>query len=138
MAYASDGKRLYIQGGLNGNTSVALFYTLDLTTSWNIAQPSWLMLPSSNHSGSAGSLDSKGRFIMTSGSEFIGLFESPNWRTINTNRKLSSKGPVLASCKENIWFFGLGEGYVVSEAQITAGISNNLTLTMPEKCGKMS
>ncbi|KAF9349750.1 hypothetical protein BGX26_011992 [Mortierella sp. AD094] len=131
MAYASDGKNFYIQGGLSGNGYVGMFYSLNLLISWNASLPAWRQLAPSTFSGTAASLDSKGQFLMTSGINQINVFENSSWSSIGTNRMLEAKGPVMAACFENIWFFGSGEGYNVSESSLNTVTPNNLTLSRP-------
>ncbi|KAF9171066.1 hypothetical protein BGX20_008149 [Mortierella sp. AD010] len=132
MAYASDGKNFYIQGGLSGNGYVGMFYSLNLLTAWNASLPAWRQLAPSTFSGTAASLDSKGRFLMTSGTNQINIFENSSWSSVGTNRVLEAKGPAMAACFGDIWFFGSGEGYNVSESSLNpATPNNNLTLPQP-------
>ncbi|KAF9438840.1 hypothetical protein BGZ76_004151 [Entomortierella beljakovae] len=101
--------------------------------SWRVTEALWTGLQPADSSGSAGSLDSKGRFLMTSGDEHISIFEDSKWHLIGTDKKLNAKGQVITSCSNNVWFFGSGEGYVVNEAQLNIMSLNNLTLPQPKK-----
>ncbi|KAF9438839.1 hypothetical protein BGZ76_004150 [Entomortierella beljakovae] len=128
MAYASNGKQFFIQGGDTGNGSVAMFYSLDLSKSWSTTSALWSYLPPAAFSGSAASLDSKGRFLMTSGGDHISIFENSSWHLIGTDRKLEAKGPVITSCSNNVWFFGSGEGFSISESELSPNPTKNMTL----------
>ncbi|KAF9343367.1 Leucine-zipper-like transcriptional regulator 1 [Mortierella sp. AD094] len=140
MAYASDGTKLYIQGGVSPtNIQLKQFYYLDLSNSWPVNAPAWKNLIEPPFSGTSGTLtlDPSKRFIVTEQQQSNIYIYEPNgssptgsgsstqgtWTTFPIGKQtISSTGPILTTKNvnvngtEQIYYFG-------SDSSFTANLS---------------
>ncbi|KAG0281244.1 hypothetical protein BGZ95_005614 [Linnemannia exigua] len=121
MAYASDGKSLFIYGGQhkdsNSNNPVSSnqFFSLDLTQPWSTSSPIWRRLtpPSKVATDPAGVLVTVDhQFLVMGGDQDRGLayvFNSQNgaWEDrLKEDLPLKAAGPVIASSQAGVFILG--------------------------------
>ncbi|KAI8601586.1 hypothetical protein EDD21DRAFT_374094 [Dissophora ornata] len=132
MAYASDGSRLYIQGGIDTNKQISVqFFSLDLTSNWPAGSPAWTNLPSSQFSGGSGTVDFQGNFLATgqedSATGVLCVYKNQSLTDVNLSKTLPSLGPIVTDPISGSVFF-LGDGVVVdSQLALTSGQPPKIT-----------
>lgn len=120
MAYAFDGKYLFILGGQAKGNNVPQFFTLDLTSSWPADKPAWTpRKPPNGAAGQwlAGGLFPDKRFLVTSNGEnnlfntnvySVDAAPDPIWSPqVHNELFLGVPGPVVATdiSRETVYMY---------------------------------
>ncbi|KAF9356012.1 hypothetical protein BGX34_010145 [Mortierella sp. NVP85] len=125
IAYASDGKYLYIQGGQKaGNSSNFEFFALDLMANWATNSPKWWPLGNTvmdadarNASGVSGALDHQGRFTVVASNGALFTLQNKRFSRLdafnNVNGRFKGSGPVIAALPTTGKVYLMGDGQVV-------------------------
>ncbi|KAI1321582.1 hypothetical protein EDD11_003062 [Mortierella claussenii] len=130
MAYASDGKQLFIQGGyLDPKTPSFNAFALDLKSKWSVDNPAWTDIGIVNgFCGEAGVIV-QGQFLATGvegGGSFNQLYvynsiidTSHQWQRVSASKSLSALGQVIVTDPETgtVYFLGTGEGFFTTATQ---------------------
>ncbi|KAF9105751.1 hypothetical protein BGX27_009476 [Mortierella sp. AM989] len=143
MAFANDANNFYIQGGRLESTTplVSQFFSLDITTSWSVTNPAWTRLPdipstsATAISGSSGSLDKAGRFIVVSTHQdqnnAIYIYHQNAWQTHTLSSPLQVSSDTLVatisnSTSEKIYLFSKSSSF-----NADLSLDNSLQKTLP-------
>ncbi|KAF9198965.1 hypothetical protein BGZ49_000087 [Haplosporangium sp. Z 27] len=137
MAYGSSNSILYVQGGQGqSQTRLSQFFSLDLTSSWDVSSPAWksLSLPTTTNtsgivvSGGSGTLDPSGRFIVTSSQQHqtaaVYVYQQNLWQAFPLTNSQTATGPSITTVNNNT----VEELYVF-------GLSNSLELDLHQGSG---
>jgi len=125
IAYASDGKYLYIQGGQKaGNLPNLEFFALDLMANWATTNPKWWSLnntvdaDASSISGVSGALDHKGRFTVVASNGALYTLQNKKFSRLNISNnvdgRFKSSGPVIAALPTTGKVYLMGDGTFVN------------------------
>ncbi|KAK3821052.1 MAG: hypothetical protein J3Q66DRAFT_332540 [Benniella sp.] len=125
IAYASDGKYLYIQGGRKaGNSPNLEFFALDLMANWATTNPKWWPLDNTvdanatSVSGVSGALDNKGRFTVVASTGALFTLQNKKFSRLqipnNEDGRFKSSGPMIAALPTTDKVYLMGDGTVVN------------------------
>ncbi|KAG0314208.1 hypothetical protein BGZ99_008287 [Dissophora globulifera] len=124
MSYASDGDKMYIQGGVNTNGGLSLqFWSLNLAANWTVDSPAWM-----NHtdemtypfSGGAGTVTKSGDFVATGRGPAVPgilcIYHNMNLTVVQKPTPLLGTGPVIASDPNTGDVYFMGDGVVMDSS----------------------